>query len=45
MLLRYMDSVAALMPAAERILTQGLRTPDDAEATVALINRFFGPQC
>ena len=45
MLLRYMDSVAALMPAAERMLTQGLRTPDDAEATVALINRFFGPQC
>jgi len=45
MLLRYMDSVAALMPAAERTLTQGARTPDDAEATVASINRFLAKQC
>ncbi|MFZ4531514.1 MAG: alpha/beta hydrolase [Alsobacter sp.] len=45
MLLRFMDSVAALMPAAERMLTQGARTPDDAEATVASINRFLAKQC
>jgi len=45
MLLRYMDSVAALMPASGRTLTQGSRTPDDAEETVASINRFLAKQC
>ena len=41
MLLKYMDGVAALTPAARRVLTEGLRSAADADATAATFADFL----